>query len=378
MSENTNITLTRPPFRADIVGSFLRPENLKIAHKKFNAGEIDQEKLLEIQQKEIKKIVDKQVELGLNDVTDGEFSRSWWHLDFLWGLSGVGKYDYEKSYKFHGSKTRTDNAELVGKIAYNPNHPFFAAFKYLKSITPSNILPKQTIPSPSLLFRDNRSDNWHHFYENWIDYLADIAAAYHKTILHFYELGARYIQLDDTTWAFLISKLNDTKNDPESRQKYEKIANDSIQVINNLLKDLPEDLTVTTHICRGNFKSTYLFSGSYDVIAKYLAQLNYDGLFLEYDNDRSGGFQPLKQIWNQDSNKRIILGIVTSKLPALEEQTKLIDRIQEAIEYVPLKNLGISTQCGFASTEEGNLLTEDQQWEKLKLVISTAKKVWKE
>ncbi len=378
MSENTNTTLTRPPFRADIVGSFLRPENLKNAHKKFRAGEISQEKLLEIQHQEIKKIVDKQIKLGLNDVTDGEFSRSWWHLDFLWGLSGVGQYDYEKSYKFHGSKTRTDNAELVGKIAYNPDHPFFAAFKYLKSITPYNILPKQTIPSPSLLFRDNRSDNWRRFYDNWDDYLTDIATAYRKTILHFYELGAHYIQLDDTTWAFLISKLNDTKNDPENHQKYEKIANDSIQVINNILKGLPEDLTVTTHICRGNFKSTYLFSGSYDVIAKYLVQLNYDGLFLEYDNDRSGGFKPLAQIWNQNQNKRIILGIVTSKLPKLEAQTKLIDRVKEASQYIPLNNLGISTQCGFASTEEGNLLTEDQQWEKLKLVISTAEKIWKE
>ncbi|MFT9266496.1 vitamin B12 independent methionine synthase [Oenococcus sp.] len=379
MSENTDtVTLVKPPFRADIVGSLLRPQDLKDAHAQLAAGQIDQAQLLEVQHKEIKRIVDEQVQLGLKDVTDGEFSRSWWHLDFLWGLNGVGKYDYEKSYKFHGSKTRTDNAELIGKIAFNPDHPFFAAFSYLKSITPKGVLPKQTIPSPSLLFRDNRSDNWHQFYDNWQDYLSDIVTAYRQTILHFYELGARYVQLDDTTWAFLISSLNASKDDPDKHAAFEKIATDSVQIINQILDGLPEDLTVTTHICRGNFQSTYLFSGSYDTIADYLGQLNYDGLFLEYDSDRSGGFAPLTKIWNQDKNKRIVLGIVTSKFPELESQELLVDRIKEASTYVPLSNLAISTQCGFASTEEGNKLTEAQQWDKLKLVIQTAKTVWPE
>lgn len=364
------------PYRYDIVGSLLRTQALKDAHAKFSAGQIDASQLKTIQRQETRKIVAKQVDLGLKDITDGEFNRSWWHLDFLWGLTGVGHYDYHKSYKFHGSKTRTDNAELVGKIAFNPNHPFFESFEYLKSITPDGVTPKQTIPSPSMLFRDNRSDNWSDYYDSWDAYLDDLAKAYHETILRFYELGCRYIQLDDTTWAFLISKLNETASDPEAHAKYIKLAEDAVLVINKLLENLPEDLTVTTHICRGNFKSTYLFSGGYDDVADYLGQLHYDGLFLEYDSDRAGNFDPLDRIWNGDRDKRIVLGLITSKSPELENQDTVITRIKQAAEKVPLENLALSTQCGFASTEEGNKLTEDQQWAKLTLVKSIAEKVW--
>lgn len=369
-------TLTKTaPFRYDVVGSLLRPASLKAAHADLAAGKITAKQELAVQRKEIKRIVDEQVKLGLKAVTDGEFSRSWWHLDFLWGLTGVDKYDYHQSYKFKGDHTRTDNAELTGKVAYNPNHPFFEAFSYLQSLVPNGVLAKQTIPSPTMLFRDNRSDNWSKFYDTWDAYLADVAKAYHQTIEHFYELGCRYIQLDDTTWAFLISKLNDPQAD---HQTYERWATDAVTVINAVLADLPADLTVTTHICRGNFKSTYLFSGSYDVIAPYLGQLNYDGLFLEYDNQRAGGFEVLDQIWHQDLNKRIVLGLVTSKFPELEDPADLTARIQAASAKVPLNNLALSTQCGFASTEEGNQLTESQQWAKLKLVIDTAKSVWQD
>ncbi|RZQ59025.1 vitamin B12 independent methionine synthase [Weissella paramesenteroides] len=364
------------PNRYDIVGSLLRTDELKAAREKFEAGEITQARLTAIQYEETKKIVDKQVALGLKDVTDGEFNRSWWHLDFLWGLNGVATYDYQESYKFHGSKTRTDNVKLVGKVAYNPDHPFFDSFKYLASITPDGITPKQTIPSPSMLFRDNRSDNWSEFYDNYEEYLTDLASAYHQTILRFYELGARYVQLDDTTWAFLISKLHETADNPTEHQKYLKIAQDSVKVINDLLADLPEDLTVTTHICRGNFKSTYLFSGGYDDVAEYLGQLNYDGVFLEYDDSRSGSFGPLAKIWHGDENKRIVLGLITSKKPELENQDDIIARVHEAAQFVPLENLALSTQCGFASTEEGNKLTQQEQWDKLKFVIQTAEKIW--
>ena len=364
------------PNRYDIVGSFLRTDELKVAREKFEAGEITQARLTAIQYEETKKIVDKQVALGLKDVTDGEFNRSWWHLDFLWGLNGVATYDYQESYKFHGSKTRTDNVKLVGKVAYNPDHPFFDSFKYLASITPDGITPKQTIPSPSMLFRDNRSDNWSEFYDTYEEYLTDLASAYHQTILRFYELGARYVQLDDTTWAFLISKLHETADTPTEHQKYLKIAQDSVKVINDLLADLPEDLTVTTHICRGNFKSTYLFSGGYDDVAEYLGQLNYDGVFLEYDDSRSGSFGPLAKIWHGDENKRIVLGLITSKKPELENQDDIIARVHEAAQFVPLENLALSTQCGFASTEEGNKLTQQEQWDKLKFVIQTAEKIW--
>lgn len=371
-----SIVQTKFPYRYDVVGSLLRTQPLKDAHAKFKAGQITAAELQQVQHDETRKIVAKQVDLRLKDITDGEFNRSWWHLDFLWGLTGVDKYDYHKSYKFHGSKTRTDNAELSGKVAFNPDHPFFESFQFLQSITPDGTTPKQTIPSPTMLFRDNRSDNWPKFYDTWDQYLADVAKAYHETILHFYELGARYIQLDDTTWAFLISKLHETADDPDAHAKYIKLAEDSVKVINQLLEDLPADLTVTTHICRGNFKSTFLFSGGYDGIADYLGQLNYDGLFLEYDSERAGDFTPLDRIWNGDKNKRIVLGLITSKAPKLEDKDAVINRINQASAKVPLENLALSTQCGFASTEEGNKLTEQEQWAKLKLVRDIAEEVW--
>lgn len=370
------VTAIKFPYRYDVVGSLLRPAVLKDARAQFAAGKIDAEQLQTVQRAETKRVVDQQVALGLKAVTDGEFNRSWWHLDFLWGLTGVGHYDYHQSYKFHGSQTRTDNADLIGKVAFNPEHPFFTSFQYLQSLVPAGVTVKQTIPSPTMLFRDNRSDNWATYYETWSDYLDDLAQAYHDTIQHFYDLGCRYIQLDDTTWAFLISKLNETATDAAAHQKYVTLATDAVRVINQLLAGLPDDLTVTTHICRGNFKSTYLFSGGYDDVADYLGQLHYDGLFLEYDSDRAGDFTPLRKIWHGDPDKRLVLGLITSKFAELEDPTVIKTRIQAAAQQVPLANLALSTQCGFASTEEGNTLTEDQQWAKLKLVKQIATDVW--
>lgn len=366
------------PFRYDIVGSFLRTTGLKDALAQKRNGELSATEFLKIQHAEIKKLVAAEVKHGLADVTDGEFSRSWWHLDFLWGLGGVAHYDYQKSYKFKGAKTRTDNAELDGRVAYNPEHPFFAAFSYLKSITPAGIVPKQTIPSPTMLFRDNRSDNWPKYYQQRTDYLHDLAKAYHLTIQHFYDLGARYLQIDDTTWAFLISKLNETKDQPVEQQKYVTLAQESVAVINEMLTGLPADLTVTTHICRGNFRSTFLFAGGYQAVAPYLAQLNYDGFFLEYDSERSGDFAPLKTIFNNRTEKRIVLGLLTSKEGELEDPAEIRQRLLEASQFVPLENLALSTQCGFASTEEGNLLTDEQQWSKIELVKKIAQQVWQD
>ncbi|KID44105.1 vitamin B12 independent methionine synthase [Levilactobacillus brevis] len=370
------VTAIKFPYRYDVVGSLLRPAVLKDARAQFAAGKIDAEQLQTVQRAETKRVVDQQVALGLKAVTDGEFNRSWWHLDFLWGLTGVGHYDYHQSYKFHGSQTRTDNADLIGKVAFNPEHPFFTSFQYLQSLVPAGVTVKQTIPSPTMLFRDNRSDNWATYYETWSDYLDDLAQAYHDTIQHFYDLGCRYIQLDDTTWAFLISKLNETATDAAAHQKYVTLATDAVRVINQLLAGLPDDLTVTTHICRGNFKSTYLFSGGYDDVADYLGQLHYDGLFLEYDSDRAGDFTPLRKIWHGDPDKRLVLGLITSKFAELEDPAVIKARIQAAAQQVPLANLALSAQCGFASTEEGNTLTEDQQWAKLKLVKQIATDVW--
>ncbi len=359
-------------YHFDHVGSYLRPASLKEARTSYNEEKISAEELKKIQQTEIKKLVAKEAEVGLKAVTDGEFNRSWWHLDFLWGLNGVGTYDQHDSYKFHGEKTRSTNIELIDKIAFNPEHPFFADFEFLKSILPENVEPKVTIPSPTMFFRDGRSDRWQEYYATWTDFLNDLALAYHETLQHFYNLGARYIQLDDTTWAFLIAKLTLK----EEVEKHTKSAEDAVYVINKALDGLPEDLRISTHICRGNFKSTYLFEGSYAPVAKYLGQLNYDTFFLEYDDARSGDFAPLSEIWNNRKNVLIVLGVFTSKHPELEEESEIRARLDEAVKLIPLENLALSTQCGFASTEEGNQLTEDEQWAKLKHIETIANKIW--
>ncbi|MGT2908175.1 vitamin B12 independent methionine synthase [Streptococcus dentiloxodontae] len=369
--------MAKTHFHFDHVGSYLRPAALKEAREKFAAKEISKEELLDIQDKLVKELVEHEVENGLKVVSDGEFGRSWWHLDFLWNLTGFEDYLQEDSYKFHGAKTRTTNVRINGKIAENPNHPFYRDFEYLKSITPEGITPKVTIPSPSLVInRDHRSDLALDYYDTWTDFLDDLAQAYHDTIQHFYDLGARYVQLDDTTWGYLIQQFEDHKNDPEATAKLQKIAEDDVYTINKALAGLPDDLTLATHICRGNFKSTYLFEGGYDSVAEYLGQLNYDNFFLEYDDARSGSFAPLTEIWNGRDNVELILGVITSKDPKLEDVDQIVARIKEAAELVPLKNLGISTQCGFASTEEGNILTEEDEWQKLRLIKGITEKIW--
>lgn len=361
-------------YHFDHVGSFLRTDRLKAARKDFAEGKIDGKELKAVQETEIKALVAKEAEVGLPAVTDGEFNRSWWHLDFLWNLNGVEAFEQEDSYKFHGEKTRTTNIRLTGKIAYNPEHPFFADFDYLKSVLPAGVEPKVTIPSPSLIpNRDGRSDLWSRYYETWTDFLDDLATAYHETILHFYRQGARYVQLDDTTWAYLIARLVD---DEANKAKYEQMAEDIVYIVNKALEGLPEDLRVTTHICRGNFKSTYLFEGSYEPVAKYLGQLNYDSFFLEYDDARSGSLAPIAEIWNGRKKVLLVLGLFTSKFAALEDEAEIKARLDEARKLVPLENLAVSTQCGFASTEEGNDLTQEEEWAKLAHIKAFVDKTW--
>lgn len=368
--------MTTLNYKFDQVGSYLRPATLKAAHADSAAGRINAEQLTDIKHSAIEALVVKEIGAGLKGITDGEFNRSWWHLDFLWNLTGVDKYDYEASYKFHGSKTRTDNVELTGRIAANPEHPFYADFDFLKSLLPAGVEPKITIPSPSMLFRDNRSDNWHNFYATWGAYLNDLAQAYHDTLEQLYARGARYVQLDDTTWAFLIAQLGSSRDNPTEFTQYAQIAEDVVYVVNKALAGLPDDLKVSTHICRGNFKSTYLFEGSYAPVAEYLGQLNYDAFFLEYDSERAGDFSPLADIWNGREDVEIVLGLVTSKFPELEDKSVVEARVREAAKYVPLSNLALSTQCGFASTEEGNQLTEADEWAKLALIRDVSDAIW--
>lgn len=368
--------MTKPVFHFDHVGSYLRPAALKEAREKYQAGELSEAELKAIQHELVTDLVAHEHEAGLPAITDGEFGRSWWHLDFLWNLNGVEQYDQQDSYAFHGAHTRGDNVQLTGKIAANPQHPFYDDFEFLQSIAPADVTVKTTIPSPSLLFRDGRSDRALEFYDTWEDYLAAVAQAYHDTLQAYYDRGARYIQLDDTTWAFLIAKLIEFKDDAQARAPFEKQAEEAVQVINASLADLPDDLRLSTHICRGNFQSTYLFEGGYQPVAKYLGELNYDAFFLEYDDARSGNFEPLPAIWNDRANVQLVLGLLTSKQPELESVEEIQSRIEEAAQLVPLANLAVSTQCGFASTEEGNKLTEAQQWEKLKRVGEVAQAVW--
>nr|WP_125751006.1 vitamin B12 independent methionine synthase [Lacticaseibacillus baoqingensis] len=367
------------PYRADLVGSFLRPAELKQAHQDFLAGKLSNAREVQIQHEAIKDLVQKQAAAGFTAVTDGEFSRQYWHLDFLWGLLGVEKLNnvkYERNFK--GNINTADNVTLTGKIAANPNHPFYDAFEFLQSVTPTGHEPKFTIPSPALLLRDHRSDNWHEFYANYADYAQAIAQAYIDTIQHFYDLGLRYLQIDDTNWAFLIDNLKRNEGDPEAQKPFVDLAQTAHDIIKNVLAHKPADLTIASHICRGNFQSTFLFAGGYEYVADYIKDLPYDGLFLEYDNERSGGFAPLATLWNGDQHKRIVLGLITSKFADLEDPAAVEARIQAATQYVPLENLAISTQCGFASTEQGNKITDADQWAKLALVQQVAQATWKD
>ena len=363
-------TSTKAPFRADHVGSLLRPENLHQARKEFKEGTITAEQLREVETGEIKRIVDKQIEVGLELVTDGEFRRTWWHLDFLEHLNGIEGYVPEQGYAFKGEETERYNVRTVGKISFNPNHPFLKDFVELNEIVDGRAVVKQTIPSPNQLFHPDIFNE--DIYSDYEAYAEDIIKAYQDAIQAFYDAGVRYLQLDDVYIAALSSPGLEFDDRGYSRDEFIDLA---LRVINGALENKPEDLVVTTHLCRGNYKSTHSFEGSYALIAPTLfAKEKVDGFFLEYDDERSGDFKPLEHIPNGGAN--VVLGVVTSKDGTLEDKAKVKARIQEATKYVPLEQLCLSPQCGFASTHHGNKLTEEQQWEKLKFVVDISKEIW--
>lgn len=364
----------------DIVGSFLRPEELKKARKDFSEGKISQDELKEIEDRLIDELVEKEKEVGLKAVTDGEFNRGWWHIDFLENLDGVEGYIPQAGYnqQFKGTDAPAYNVRVVGKVKFNPNHPFLKNFSYLKEVADKrNLIAKATIPSPTMLYRqeilaNDGSSKLKEIYPNIKEFYADLSQTYADAIKAFYDLGCRYLQFDDTNWAFLVDKnkreaLLEKGIDPKEATKISK------EIINNALANKPDDLIITTHICRGNHASSWLFSGGYEAVAEDLFATDYDGYFLEFDDARSGSFEPLRFV---PAGKRVVLGLVTSKKPELEDKDELKQKIQEATKYVDLDDLALSTQCGFASTEEGNKLTEKDQENKLKLVIETAKEVW--
>ena len=364
------------PFRFDIVGSFLRPQALKDAKAAYSDGKITKEEFDTVVNEEITKVVAKQKELGLHVITDGEFRRTFWHLDFMWGFEGVEHKATGNGVKFNDELAVLDDTYLIGKIKAKA-HPFVEYFKYLKQFEDENTVAKYTVPAPAQFFQQMivpaNYETTRKFYANNEELIQDIGKAYQEVIKQFYDEGCRNLQFDDCTWGAIVGDA--------AKQRYQKLGIDLEDVkaqlleVNNLaLEGKPEDMVITSHICRGNYHSTYFTSGPYDTVADYVfAKENVDALFLEYDDERSGGFLPLQKI---SEDKKVVLGLITTKSPILEDKEKVIARIHEAAQYVPLDRLYLSPQCGFASCEIGNKLTEEEQWAKLKLVKEIAEEVW--
>ena len=361
---------TKPPFRADHVGSLLRPATLKEARAKHAKGELDAAGLKAVEDREIERVIRKQEEVGLKLATDGEFRRSWWHFDFFRGLKGVEMIS-APPIKFHGVETKAEAIKIVGKVDF-AGHPHIEHFKFLKAHC--NVTPKMTIPAPSTFhFRQGRAMVSREAYPDLDNYFADIATAWGKAIRAFYDSGCRYLQLDDTAWAMIC--------DPSERQHSRERGDDPdslpaiyAQVTNKALEAKPADMAITMHSCRGNFRSTWIAQGGYEFVAEHLFSTRLDGYFLEYDSDRAGGFEPLR--FFPKGGKQLVLGLVTSKSGRLEGKDDIKRRVDEATKYVPLEQLCLSPQCGFASTEEGNVLAEEEQWAKLGMIVELADEVW--
>jgi 5-methyltetrahydropteroyltriglutamate--homocysteine methyltransferase len=363
-------TLFKAPFKADHVGSLLRPDNLHIARQEFKDGKITADQLREVETKEIKRVVDKQIEVGLKAVTDGEFRRTWWHLDFMEHFNGFEGYVPEKGYKFKGVETERYDVRNTGKVSFNQEHPFIKDFIEFNEIVAGRAVAKVTIPSPNQYFNAGIRDV--NIYPDLEVYAKDIIQAYRDAFKAFYEAGARYLQIDDVYIAGLSSP-DIPFNDGQYTREY--LIDLALRVVNGVLEGKPEDLYVTTHLCRGNYKSDWAFEGSYALIAPTLfAKEQVDGFFLEYDDDRSGSFQPLEHIPN--GGPKVVLGVFTSKNGELEDKEVIKARVDEASKYVPLEQLCISPQCGFASTHHGNNLTEEQQWAKLKFIVDLSKEIF--
>ncbi len=370
------MTTLRGPFRADEVGSLLRPQAIKDARAKVEKGELSPAALREIEDGEIEKVVRKQKEIGLKLATDGEFRRSWWHFDFLARLTGCELYHPDHGIQFSGVQTRNDSIRVIGKLDFPDDHPMLDHFRFLKTQCDAlGTVAKMTIPSPAVLhFRGGRKAISTEFYPELDTFFADLGVTYKKAVKAFYDAGCRYLQFDDTVWAYLCSpdemrKARERGDDPDNLQK---IYSD---VINTALKDKPADMVVTTHVCRGNFRSTWISSGGYEPVAEtLLAGTGYDGYFLEYDSERAGGFEPLRFL--PKGNKIVVVGVITSKTGTLEKKDDIKRRLDEAAKFAPLEQLALSPQCGFASTEEGNILAVDEQWAKLSLAVEVADEVW--
>jgi 5-methyltetrahydropteroyltriglutamate--homocysteine methyltransferase len=364
----------RAPYRADEVGSLLRTTPLKEARAKREKGEITPAQLKAVEDEEIRKIIKKQEDVGLQLATDGEFRRSWWHFDFFWHLTGCERVSTNQGIQFHGVQTKAESLKVTGKLDFPANHPMIEHFKFLKANT--KVEPKMTIPSPAVMhFRGGRAAISKDVYPDTGAYFEDLGKLYGKAIKAFYDAGCRYLQLDDTVWAYLCSK----EQLAEARARGEdadRLAGIYARIISTALESKPADMTITTHVCRGNFRSTWISEGGYEPVAELLlGGVDYDGFFLEYDTERAGGLEPLRFL--PKGKKRVVVGLVTSKSGTLEKTDDIKRRLEEASKYAPLDQLCLSPQCGFASTEEGNVLSEEQQWAKLKMIVDISREVWK-
>ena len=366
------------PFRYDYVGSFLRPEKLKKARADFEAGKITKEQLKEVEDACILELVAKIKELGYHVITDGEFRRATWHLDFMWGFDGIEhKKTVDGNTTFDGEAAMIDDTFMVGKISVK-NHPFVEHFKFVKALEDENTIAKQTIPSPAQFYAyftgAELLDTTLEIYGTEEAFAEDVIKAYGKFIEEIYAAGCRNLQFDDCVWGGLVNPklaVALTGRRGEALEEYKKVI---LALNNKVVEKAPTDLTINTHVCRGNYHSTFFSSGAYDGVADLLfGEENVYAYYLEYDDERSGGFAPLAKI---TGNKKVVLGLVTTKTPKLEDRQAVIARIKEASKYVPLENLYLSPQCGFASCEIGNKLTEEEQWAKLKLVKEIAEEVW--
>ena len=365
------------PFRYDFVGSFLRPEKLKKARRQFDEGKINAAALKEVEDEAITELVRKIKDLGYHVITDGEFRRATWHLDFMWAFDGIGHTPTKTGLPFHGEAAMVDDTYIVGKIGLSGEHPFVEHFRFVKALEDENTVAKQTIPSPAQFLAQftmpfNRSCT-KKYYPDEQELVEDIVKAYGTVIDDLYAAGCRNLQLDDCTWGMFADKIGHTLygTTREGIVDFQKSHKD---INNKVIANAPKDMIINTHVCRGNFHSTYASEGAYDSVADILfGEENVNAYFLEFDDERSGGFAPLAKV---SGEKKVVLGLITSKSPVLENKQLVIDRIHDAAKYIPLERLYLSPQCGFASCEIGNKLTEEEQWAKLQLVKEVAEEVW--
>ena len=368
----------RVPFRYDYVGSFLRPESLKKARADFQAGNIGAKELKEVEDTCIRALVEKQKAAGYHVITDGEFRRATWHLDFMWGFEGIEhRKTVQGNTTFNAEAAMIDDTYMVGKILLQ-NHPFVEHFKFVKTLEDEHTVAKQTIPSPGQFFAyftgKELLEKTLEIYGSEEKFADDVVDCYKRFVEEIYEAGCRNLQFDDCVWGGLVNPKLAVELTGRSGEALERYKKEVLALNNRVVESAPKDLAVTTHVCRGNYHSTYFSSGAYDSVAELLfGEENVDAYYLEFDDARSGGFEPLSKV---SGEKKVVLGLITTKTPELEEKEEVKRRIYEAARYIPLDRLYLSPQCGFASCEIGNKLTEEEQWAKLALVKEIAEEVW--